>query len=118
VPQTFKVVWAPGPELIAANIAAVGPLVEAKLGPIFASAAAEAEALAKSSAPWSDRTGAARGSLNGSSTVGGGRATMTLAHGVYYGIYLELANQGRYAVVLPTMRQMVTSISQKLSGLL
>lgn len=60
----------------------------------------------KSTAPWKDRSGNARQALN---TQLDGRFTDIVTidfghgHGVDYGKYLEYANSGRYAVVMPTM---------------
>lgn len=57
--------------------------------------AQEMEAWAKANAPWQDRTGAARQGLH--ATVDG--TTITLSHGVPYGLWLEVANGGRYAII-------------------
>lgn len=61
--------------------------------------AAEMEAWAKANAPWQDRTGAARAGLH--ATVEGN--AITLAHGVDYGLWLEIANQGKYAIIAPAI---------------
>ena len=47
------------------------------------------ETRAQSIAPWKDRTAHARNSINGKSTANGNTITMTIAHGVRYGQYLE-----------------------------
>jgi hypothetical protein len=112
------IVWSPGPEVIALRIAALPEVVEAGLARVLASAAAEGEARMKSGAPWTDRTGAARSSLSGDSQVGGGQAVVTLSHGVYYGIWLEVSNQGRYAIVRPTVPRVAAGIGRALGGLL
>lgn len=51
--------------------------------------AATMERHAKDNAPWKDRTAHARQSINGKSTANGNTVTMTIAHGVRYGQYLE-----------------------------
>ena len=53
------------------------------------SIATELEALTKSNALWNDRTGAARQSIQGSSTGSGGNCTIELSIGVPYGEILE-----------------------------
>lgn len=63
--------------------------------------AQEMEAWAKQNAPWQDRTGAARAGLH--ATAEG--TTITLAHGVPYGIWLEVANGGRYAIIAQAIDQ-------------
>lgn len=61
------------------------------------------EGYAKQKAPWADRTGRARQSLNASvSTIPNGYR-ITLAHGVDYGLWLELSHEKRYAIVMPAI---------------
>jgi hypothetical protein len=57
----------------------------------------------RSNAPWTDRTGNARQGLN--TQIEGSREEIALlfAHGVFYGIFLELRNSGHYAVVNPAL---------------
>lgn len=113
-----RIVWSPGPEVIAFRIAALPAYVETRLRAIFASAASEGEAAMKAGAPWTDRTGMARGSLSGESSVGGGQAVVTLSHGVEYGIWLEVAHQGRYAIVIPTLPKVAAGIERAMGGML
>lgn len=65
--------------------------------------AAEMEAYAKTNAPWQDRTGAARASLSATVEETGPIGTIVLSHGVDYGIWLEVANGGRFAIIAPTI---------------
>jgi hypothetical protein len=59
-------------------------------------------------APWNDRTGDARTSLQAMATSDGqGQSTMWLGHGVYYGYYLETMQGGRFAIVERTMHEFV-----------
>lgn len=57
------------------------------------------EAWMKENAPWQDQTGAARASLR--AYVKGKR--IVLEHGVPYGYYLEMANQGQYSILFPAV---------------
>ena len=57
--------------------------------------AREMEEWAKANAPWTDRTGAARAGLH--ATVEG--TNITLSHGVPHGLWLEIANGGRFAII-------------------
>lgn len=73
------------------------------------------ESEAKTGAPWTDRTGNARQGLQGlvedlSETT----VALYLTHGMEYGIFLELKNQGRYAIILPTLEAKYGEISQTL----
>lgn len=63
------------------------------------------ESSAKSNAPWTDRTGIARKSLTGYVEDNWtNKIRICLSHGVYYGIYLELAHEKRFAIIDPTIR--------------
>ena len=78
----------------------------------------EAENHAKRTAPWTDRTGNARRSINSKvwnekdAIVGG------LGIGVEYGKYLELSNQGKYRVIRPTMDIAKTKLMNNLKGMI
>lgn len=71
------------------------------VGMLCETAAKNLEGDAKEQAKWTDRTGAARQRLQGYTyrTTTGWR--IVLAHGVNYGIWLELANEKRFAIVGP-----------------
>jgi hypothetical protein len=60
------------------------------------------EGYAKSNAPWTDRTGHARQGLHGGVDVRDNQFVLYLSHGVDYGIWLEIAHGGNYAIVGPT----------------
>jgi hypothetical protein len=73
------------------------------------------EAEAKANAPWTDRTGQARQGLRGfvqdlSETV----VAIYLVHQKDYGVYLELARQGRYAIIMPTLERHYQPIADML----
>ena len=75
----------------------------AALGLYADTVAKKMEAHEKSNKPWVDRTGRAKQSLNSSWKWVGDVARVELSHGVYYGIYLELCNEKRYAIIKPTI---------------
>lgn len=62
----------------------------------------EMERYMKENAPWRDRTGTARQNLHASLIVSNEKMTITLGHGVEYGVYLEYAHGGKYAILRPT----------------
>jgi len=72
--------------------------------------AAELEGRAKQNAPWTDRTGNARNGLFGQVVVSRDDAVIMLAHSMDYGVWLELCNDGRYAILLPTMNNAIPRI--------
>ncbi|MEG0579570.1 MAG: hypothetical protein RR490_06605, partial [Niameybacter sp.] len=59
---------------------------------------------ARVNAKWTDRTGAARQRLTGSAGKVAKGYRLTLAHGVDYGIWLELAHEKRFEVIEPVIR--------------
>ena len=61
------------------------------------------ETYAKQNRPWKDQTGNARQSLFAVVDQETGKTTIYLSHGMPYGAELELKNQGRYAIILPTL---------------
>lgn len=59
-------------------------------------------AFAKVNAPWTDRTGEARRTLGGEVVIDGKHYVCVFGHGVDYGIWLEVSNNGQYGIVLRT----------------
>lgn len=69
-------------------------------GRIMLRRAAEMEQWGKDNAPWRDVTGAARAGLSAEvETNPGTIGTIRFKHGVPHGLWLEIANGGRYAIV-------------------
>ncbi len=79
--------------------------------------AAVLEAYAKQTAPWTDRTGAARQGLTGLAVKAATGVTIILAFSVHYGIFLELKNAGKYAVIIPTLEKHYAEIFQAVKAL-
>ena len=68
--------------------------------------AVKIEADMKMHRPWTDRTGMAKATLNAKvSQPDSDTVRITLAHGVEYGIDLEMAHGKRYAIVAPTVER-------------
>jgi hypothetical protein len=58
----------------------------------------------KANAVWTDRTGNARQALYTEVNYVAGQMTeIILEHGVEYGIWLEIANAGRFAIISPAL---------------
>lgn len=58
---------------------------------------------AQLNAPWTDRTSNARGGLRTVVTHSPTEHRITLMHRVPYGIFLELCNDGKYRIIMPTL---------------
>ena len=81
--------------------------------------AKELESSMKKNRPWTDRTNNAKVLLNTKvSQLNPTVVRITLAHGVEYGIWLELAHNKNYAVILPTIMRESPKILQDFTGLI
>ncbi len=66
--------------------------------------AAYLEERMKADRPWTDRTGDARKRLSARAYAQDNHTfAIELAQGVDYGIYLELAHEKKYAIIMPTI---------------
>lgn len=88
------------------NIENFDDIVDKMLDRVVEYHAARGQSEMKMSAPWTDRTSAAR---NGLFTVvekeGKGSYTIVFSHTVNYGIWLEVKFSGRDAVIMPTIQK-------------
>lgn len=69
----------------------------------FETARSQVQTHAQSHAIWEDRTGDARELLNTQVFENDGSVFLELAHGVEYGYWLELIQNGRFAIIMPTL---------------
>lgn len=76
------------------------------------------EIYAKTNAPWTDRTGAARTGLFTETVFPGKSYIIVFAHTVEYGIWLEVANSGDYQIIMPSVRKVGRDVMQDLDGLM
>lgn len=84
-----------------------------------ATKAQELEAKMKTNRPWTDRTGMAKAMLSAKVSQPNDKTVrITLAHGVDYGIWLELANEQNYAIINPTINQEGPRVVEDLNGIL
>ena len=72
----------------------------------------------KANAPWTDDTAAARTGLVALPFSVGKSHEILMAYSVTYGIWLEVANSGRYAVISPAMRIVGAKVMQDLQNLI
>lgn len=78
--------------------------------------APQIEADMKTQAPWTDRTGNARNGLAARAFRSADTMGIVLYHQVPYGIWLELANGGRYAVIGPAIDRWTPRVIAGLNG--
>jgi len=101
--QSATIQWSVPPEALARN---VGDYVTRMLGAVHDLCvffAAKIEAHAKQAAPWTDRTGIARQGLTGKAVKTATGVILYLFHQASYGIWLEVKNAGRFAVILRSL---------------
>lgn len=91
---------------------------EAAIAMYAETAALQLQNYARDNAPWKDRTGHARQRLTGTSLVVANGYKLRLAHGVDYGIWLELAHEKRFAIIQPTILADSGEILEGFQGLL
>lgn len=94
-----------------------------KLGAVIlmysATKASEIESKMKIKRPWTDRTGMAKALLSAKvSQPDKNTVRITLAHGVNYGIWLELAHEKNYAIIAPTVKEEGPRIVEDLNNLM
>lgn len=110
--------WTRPPSELAAAIERYGDRVLQTVAAIAQYVATEMQNDAKANASWTDRTGNARTGLFGTSEAdfAGHVVTIYLSHGVGldYGRWLELANSGRYAIIMRTMQNHYEPLMQML----
>lgn len=72
----------------------------------------------KTNAPWNDDTGAARSGLAALPFSVGNSHEILMAYSVTYGIWLEIANSGQWAVITPAMRIVGQKVMQDMQNML
>lgn len=96
-----KIVWKFDDDPLSQGIYLLDERADAAVNMLAKNAASTLESDAKEQAKWTDRTGMARKSLKGSVEKTHSNYRIILAHGVDYGIWLELAHEKRFAIVNP-----------------
>lgn len=76
----------------------------------------QVEQYAQMNAPWSDITGAARNGLTASVYEESGEIVLELAHSVDYGQWLELIQDGNFAIIMPTLEALGPEIIRDAGG--
>lgn len=119
MPQTQTGIrWVRPPSELATAVERYGDRVLRAVAAIAQYTATAMQNDAKANATWTDRTGNARTGLFGTSEADFAAKVVTiyLSHGatIDYGRWLELANSGRYAVIMRTMQAHYEPLMQML----
>lgn len=92
------------------NFSAVENKIRTAIGLYAGTAAEKMEGEAKEKAPWTDRTSNARNSIQGDFGWKGDSAVITLSGNVDYFVYLELAHEKAYSILVPTIQENASEI--------
>lgn len=110
--------WIEPPSKLAKAIEQYGEKVMVAVKALADFVATEAQNDMRSNAPWTDRTGNARSGLYAEAERFAKHVVVIhLSHGVDYGIWLEIKNGGRYAIVAPTLERLYPRVRQLLNQL-
>lgn len=113
--------WIRPPEALARAIEQYGDKVLVAVQAVAGRIATQMEGDAKSSAPWTDRTGNARSGLFGTAERDAARKLVIiyLSHGpdIDYGVWLELAHGGNFQIIMPTVERHLPDIHADLQAI-
>ena len=99
------VVWDIGPAVVVRHMEEMAGRINAIITTSVDYFATRVETEAKTNAPWTDRTGNARNGLKTQAFHKPEEHVIVLFHQVPYGIFLEVCNDGKYAIVEPTIKK-------------
>lgn len=104
---------------LSGNLTKLAPKLEAACMMVAQSEALRLQSYMMQHRPWTDRTGQAKATLNARvSKPSAHIIRITLAHGVSYGIWLELAHGKKYAIVKPTIDSQAQKTFQQFNNLI
>lgn len=113
-------VWVRPPSVLSEAFRQYGERVVVAVNALAKYLAGRIQGDLRASATWTDRTGNARSGLFSiAEQAAGDVVSIYLSHGftVNYGKWLELANGGKYAVIMPTLQRWLPEIERQLQAL-
>jgi hypothetical protein len=113
-----SIVWSTSPSDLADNLDKWGEKVLQASKDAMNILAPRLVESAQSNAPWNDITGDARAGLSQTTILSDESVSVTLYHSVYYGIFLEVCNGGKYRIIVPTIIEIGPLYWSILRGLL
>lgn len=111
-------VWKTPPSVLSENIMKYADDVVAAAVAEITAVAANAQKWMKSNAGWQDITGEARGKLSVKVEQASDRIMVYFIHGAPHGIYLELSNGGKYAIISTAQQKYGPEIMAALKAML
>lgn len=101
---------------LAPNLKALEPAIDAGVDLAFDTMVPVAESHMRTNAPWTDRTGNARGGLKAQHVPQSNGHTLFLFHTMPYGIWLEVRWSGRYAIIAPSVKQLGPDLMKRVTA--
>ena len=114
----FGIVWERSPQVLVDGLSGYEKKLRAAVEALVEYFKPVIESYAKDNAPWTDRTGNARQSLFTVHEAAADVVTLYLSHGMEYGVFLELCNSGKYAIVMKALEAHYHEIKTALDDLL
>jgi hypothetical protein len=118
MPDAPGIRWRTPPSELAKSLDQYGDKVLTAVAAVAQYVATQMQDSAKANAPWTDRTGNARSGLFGTSEADFASKVVTiyLSHSAVldYGLWLELANEGKFSVIMPTLESHYDQLMQLL----
>ena len=119
--SSLNIYWIRPPSVLAKSIQLYGVKLHVAIKALADFFAQKMQDEARHNYPWQARTGAAhQGLFAVTEAAATDLVTIYLSHGhsVYYGVFLELCNGGKYAIILPTIQRNLPEIERQLKRLL
>jgi hypothetical protein len=85
--------------IVAQNLGEMSERLKTQLQVLGQATGQKIQEYAQANAPWTDRTGDARQRLKYNSEINDNGLTISIFHQMEYGIYLELCNNEKYAIL-------------------
>ena len=111
----MPLVWAQSPQLAFVQLSqGYEQAIHALVRGVIASYRPQIENWMRANAPWTDRSGNARRTLHTEYDEAGRVFTLWIAHGMDYGLWLEIRFAGRFAIIGPAIDHFAPQIMAEL----
>lgn len=111
-----RIVWES--DTLSPGISGLTEAIDKAVGAVMLYEAPHVQDYMRSNAPWTDRSGNARGGLFAQPYGDNLKRGIVAYHTMPYGIWLEVRWSGRYQIIVPTIQVMGPKVMEGLSGLL
>lgn len=103
-------------DTLTASLTTMDDRIERAINLVFDYMETATESKMRADAPWTDRTGNARAGLRARHVQDGNTHTLVMFHTMPYGFWLEVAHDGKYAIIGPTQQWAGPQLERLLSA--